>query len=278
MLIKQVSHRQGILLLVLTTLVWGTTFPVVKDAIASLSPGVLISSRFLLATLVLAPFCRSINRSLLMDGVLLGAPLFIAFVTQVIGLESIPANRSAFIVSLNVILVPLLSVLVGRRLSVKIAIAAGLAIVGVGVMSWEGGAFAIGDLWTFGCALSYAVYILILESIAPKHPLLSLTAAQLAVVTLLGLIWTGPELWVEIQAIQMNLGVIVYLGVMATAVTTWTQVVAQRALAATEVAIVYTLEPLFATVFSFLWLGEQLGQRGLLGAAIVLAATLLSQL
>ena len=64
---------------------------------------------------------------------------------------------------------------------------------------------------------------------------------------------------------------------MATALTTWTQAIAQRHVNATETAIVYTLEPVFAAVFSFWWLGESLGVRGLLGGGMVLVAMVLSQ-
>ncbi|NJN03816.1 MAG: DMT family transporter [Leptolyngbyaceae cyanobacterium RM1_1_2] len=272
------SHAQALLLLVLTNVVWGTTFPLLKDVVTTLSPKALICTRFLVAAIALAPFCRPLNRELVKDSILLAVPLFLAYLSQLIGLETTPANRSAFITSLNVILVPILGVLLGRSLSLKVAIAALLALTGVGILSWEGGAFSLGDLWTLGCALSYASFILLLEKIAPKHPLLALTAVQLMVVALLGLLWSGGEIWGELPALRANFGAILYLGLIATAATTWTQVVAQRSLAATEVAIIYTLEPVFASLFAFWWLGEQVGWRGILGASVILLATLLSQL
>jgi drug/metabolite transporter (DMT)-like permease len=272
------SHRWSILLLVATTLIWGTTFPLLKDIVSSVSPSVLVCSRFLIGALVLLPFCRQINRRLVRDGAILGVVVYCSYVTQVIGLQSTSANRSAFITSLNVILVPILGVVLGRSLSKRIWLAAGLALAGIGVLSWEGGALTMGDLWVLGCAISYAVYILLMEAIAPKHPPLSLTIVQLVVIALLGLIWAVPDLWRQLPVLRENWGAIVYLGVMATAMTTWTQAIAQRHVSATETAIIYALEPLFAAMFAFWWIGESLGTRGLLGGAMVIVAMVLSQI
>jgi drug/metabolite transporter (DMT)-like permease len=275
---KPASHYWYILLLVGTTLVWGTTFPLLKNAVTTLSPAILVCSRFSIGALVLLPFCRHFNVRLLRDGAILGGVIYLSFVTQVIGLQTTSSNRSAFITSLNVIMVPLLGFLLGRSLSRRVWVSAGLALTGIGVLSWEGGALGVGDLWIFGCALSYAVYILLMEAIAPQHPPLALTIYQLMTTSLLGLIWAVPELLEQAQAIRQNWAAIAYLGIMATAMTTWTQAIAQRHINATETAIVYALEPVFAAIFSFWWLGESLGTRGLVGGAMVIVATVLSQI
>jgi drug/metabolite transporter (DMT)-like permease len=277
-MIQLAPHRWSILLLIATTLIWGTTFPLLKNAVSELSPAVLICGRFVVGAIALLPFCRQINRQLMRDGAILGVVVYCSYVTQVIGLQTTSSNRSAFITSLNVILVPILGVMLGRSLSRRVGLAAGLALAGIGVLSWEGGALTVGDLWVLGCAISYAVYILLMEAIAPKHPPLSLTIVQLITIALLGLIWAAPELWSQLPALQENWGAIVYLGVMATALTTWTQGIAQRHVSATETAIIYALEPLFAAVFTFWWLGESLGTRGLLGGAMVVVAMVLSQI
>jgi drug/metabolite transporter (DMT)-like permease len=270
-MLKSASHRWGILLLVLTTLIWGTTFPLLKTVVTDLSPAVLVCSRFVIGAIVMLPFCRQINRRLVVDGAILGAVLSSSYLTQMIGLQTVASNRSAFITSLN-------GVLLGRSLSKRVGVAAVLALAGIGVLSWEGGALTIGDLWVFGCAVCYAAYILLMESIAPKHPPLDLTIMQLMAIALLGLIWAAPELSGQLQALQENIWAIVYLGVMATAVTTWTQAIAQRHVSATETAIIYALEPLFAAVFAFWWIGESLGVRGLIGGAMVIVAMVLSQI
>ena len=143
----------------------------------------------------------------------------------------------------------------------------------------ERGGFGIGDAWVLGCAVSYAVYVLVLEAVAKKHDPTHLTAVQLAVVALLGLAWSLPELvrngpphlepsgWASIT----------YLGLVATAAMIFVQAVAQRWVAAFEAAVIYSLEPVFAAVFSFALLGETLGWRGFLGAGLILGAMVLSQ-
>lgn len=273
---KKTRHTQGILLLIATTLIWGTTFPLVKDAISSMTPATLVGIRFAIAAVVFVPLVRRLSARLLLDGTLLGFLLFSSFATQVIGLETISANRAAFITSLNVILVPLLEPLLGRRVPRVIFLASALALTGIGMMSWEGGALTIGDLWIFGCALSYAVYILLLEAVASRHSSMSLTAVQLVVSAVLGLSWAAPELE-QFGALSTNFGTVLYLGLIATAAVTWTQTIAQRWVTASEAALIYALEPVFAGIFSFWLLSETFGTRGLLGAALVVAATVLSQ-
>lgn len=268
---------QGVMLLVAITLIWGTTFPLIKDAFGSLSPAALIATRFAVAAMPFVPHLRGLNANLLRDGVLLGLVLFVSFATQATALETICANRAAFIASLNAILVPLLGSLLGQRVRVGTFLAAGLALTGIGVMSWESGALGVGDLLMFGEAFIYAVYILMLEPATLRHPPLSLTAIQLLVIAVLGAVWAAPELVGQVEAISKNFSALLYLGLVATSVTTWLQAMAQRKASAHETALFYTLEPVFSAVFSFWLLGEKLGVRGLVGAGLVLAAMVFSQ-
>lgn len=266
------------MLLILTTFVWGTSFPAQKYVVDYLSPSVILTVRFAVAAIALIPWLRQLNRSLLIAGSLLGSLYFLACTLALIGLELIAANRAAFIISLNVILVPLLSSTVLRRkLPVRVAIAAGLAVVGVGILSWEGGGLSWGDLLAFLAALSAAVYILLLDKITSRYATLPLTAVQLWVMTLLSLVWAGPQIANQFEPMIQHFGILFYLGLAVTALPIWAQAQAQRWVAAHEAALLYTLEPVFAMLFSFWFLGETLGARGLMGAGIILLATLLGQ-
>ncbi|HEY9655239.1 MAG TPA: DMT family transporter [Crinalium sp.] len=270
-------HTRGILLLLVTTLIWGTTFPVIKQIMVSVSPMAVVAVRFLLAALVFTPWLRQVNLQLLRDGMLLGLAYLASFVTLTIGMETISADRAAFILSLNIILVPLFGLFLGQRLQAIAVVAAGVAITGIGIMSWEGGGLSLGDLWVFGGAVSYAVYILLLEAATPKHPPLALSAIQLAVVAEASVMWAAPEIMAQVPAIAAHWEQLVYLGLFVTATTTIAQAIAQRWVSAHETALIYTLEPVFAAVFSFWLLGEQLSRRGLAGAGLILAAMVLSQ-
>ncbi|KAF3888150.1 MULTISPECIES: DMT family transporter [Nostocales] len=270
-------HALGVILLVAASLIWGTTFPLIKNAIGSLSPSAILASRFVVAAVVLAPYLRCLNAKLIRDGCLLGLVLFASFATQTMALQTIHANRAAFISSLTVVIVPLLGLLIGQRVLLKTLLAAGVAITGIGVMSWESGQLSVGDFLLFGNAFIYAVYILILEKTTQRHPTLSLTAVQVWVIAVLGMLWATPELVREIHAIGTNINAVLYLGLVATAATVLIETMSQRWVSAQEAALFYTLDPVFSAVISFLLLGETLGVRGLIGATLVLAAMVLSQ-
>ncbi len=271
------AHSKGILLLILTTIIWGTSFPLLKHTLSSLSPGVILAARFSIAAVAVFPWLRKLDRPLIRDGVLLGCVYFAECACALIGLETISANRSAVIISLNVILVPLLAGLMGQRLSSKVLLAAAVAMLGIGVMSWEGGGLSQGDVLTIVCAVGIAVYILMLEAITPRHPTLPLVAVQLVTTALLGLFFSVSELAEAARAIGSQFSSLLYLGLVVTATPIWTQAIAQRWVAAHEAALLYTLEPVFAAVFSFWFLEEGFGIRGLIGAGLILAATAYSQ-
>jgi drug/metabolite transporter (DMT)-like permease len=270
-------HVWGIVLLLVVTLIWGTSFPLLKVAVSRLSPSAILATRFAVAALPFTLYLRFLNLSLLRDGVILGLVIFTAFTIQTVALETTSANHAAFITSFNVILVPLLGQLLGRQVFLKTFFAAGIAILGIGVMCWESEQIVIGDFLMLIDALLYSIYILKLESITLRHPILPLTAIQLWVITIVSLIWASPDLLRQQEAIGANLGVLLYLGLIGTAVPVVFQVVAQRWVNAYETALMYTLEPIFAAVFSFLLLGETLGVRGVIGATFVLVAMIFGQ-
>lgn len=280
--LSKTDHTKGIFLLIFTTVVWGTSFPLLKQMLHDLAPAVILAVRFTIAAIAFAPYLHRLNLKLLRDGGLLGLIYFAECVLALVGLETISANRSAFIISLNVILVPILSGLLGRQLSRRILGGAVLAIVGISILSWEGGGWGWGDLLTFSCAIGVAIYILTLEVIAPRHPTLSLVAVQLGTVALLSVGWAVLQLHGQLgqplSELKPHFSALFYLGLGVSALPLWTQALAQRWVSAAEAAILYTLEPVFASAFSFVLLGEALGIRGILGAVLILSATVISQL
>jgi drug/metabolite transporter (DMT)-like permease len=277
-------------LLVLVTVVWGTTFPITKEAVAELSPSTIIATRFWVAAVVMLPFLLGVwtkspetgqhrlNTSLLYDGALVGAVLFVSYITQVIGLTTVSSNRAAFITGLNVVLVPLLGPLLGKIIPRPAWIAASIAVLGIAVLSFEGGSIGSGDAWVLGCTISYALYILLLDRVTHRHAPLALTAVQVLVVALLGSVWVLFEVaGVQWASLWQAMPQLVYLGVAATALATFLQAFGQRFVSATNTAVIYALEPVFAAMFAYLWLAETLGWRGFLGAGLILVAMVYSQ-
>lgn len=270
------QHNQGIILLIAVTMLWGTTFPLVKETVASISPSLLIALRAGLATVAFALHLRDLNAKLLRDGALLGLLLFSSLTMQAIALQTLSANRAAFIASLYVILVPLAGKLLGKPVLRRRFLAALIALSGIGLMSWEGGLPKGNELWILVDVIFSTCYILTLDSVTPHHPPLSLTAVQLLVIAVLATLWTAPELLGQWEAIRSNFFPILYLA-SVTALTTWLITIAQNWVSAQETALIFTFEPVFAALISFFLLGETLGLRGCMGAAMVVGAMAISQ-
>ncbi len=291
------AHARGLGILVLVTVLWGTTFALVKGATNTFKPEVLTALRFSIGFLPFLPFALTraarADRTLWRDGLILGMLNFASYIAQAIGLTLIGSNRSAFITGLNVVMVPLLLALIfRRRIPGVVWGAAGLALSGIGFISVEGGALSSGDFWTLGCAFFYALYIVYLER-SSGHSSLTLVGVQMGVVAALGWLWSLPGLlgggWPTLfspRALAPEGGVLIasstlwillYLSLFATAGTTLLMALGQKAVSASEAAIVYALEPVFAALFAWVWIGETLGVRGWLGGALIVGAMVLSQ-
>ncbi|GGN06114.1 transporter [Thermus composti] len=268
------GYALGLLALNLLTLLWGSTFVVVKGAVEGMDPSLLIFLRFLVATLFFLPWLSRLPRGALGPGMELAFWLFLGYASQTLGLAHTSASRSAFITALSVILVPLLLRLAGRKVGPAF-LAAFLALAGVGLLSYDPyqPPFNVGDLWTFLTALAYALYIVRLEVHAKAFPSLPLTAVQVLGTALLALPWAWAE---GMDLGRVDWGAVLYLGVVTTALTTWLQTWGQRYVPAPQAAILYTLEPVWATFFAYLVLGERLSPSGLLGAFLVVFSTLLA--
>lgn len=296
-------HLRGIALLLVVTALWGSTFAVVKVLGQELPPAALIAWRFTIGAAVLGAFAawpRARERGplepgerprpssaglysaglrsagLWRDGLTLGLWLIAGYATQTIALQTTSANRAAFITALSVILVPLwLTFAQGRRLPLTLWLALPLAVGGLALLSWEGGALVVGDLWALACALTYAGFIVALEGRASRQAALPFAFAQVAVVA--GCAWV----WVLLSGAPLlpppgAWGPLLYLGILATALTTLLQTLGQRHVSAAEASLIYALEPVTASLFSFVLIHERIGWGGALGGALVVLATLLS--
>lgn len=274
----------SVVLLLLVTLVWGTTFPLLKSAAVDLN-GVEISTfRFLFAALCMLPFLIRTPRAAWKDGAVLGILALGSYVTQAYGLQHISSNRSAFITSLNVLMVPFLGLMLGGRLSWLVLLAAFVACSGIGLMSWESGGNLMGDGATFVCAFFYAAYVVILSRCSNRHEARHLAAAQIAVMAVLAALWMIAQsgdtatLVTLLARVQPHWMTLLYLGVCATAGMLFLQAVGQRNVSADKAAIIYAMEPVFAALFGWLWLNELLGWRGAVGGALVIGAIVMSEL
>ncbi len=133
------QRAQGIVLMVIVALIWGSMPVAVKEIVSSVPPSVQVAIRFTIATVIFAPFARNLNLKLIRDGAILGLLMFGAFASETIALKTIAANQASFIYGLLVIFVTLFEVVFYRRVSLVAILAAAIAFTGIGIMSWQNG-------------------------------------------------------------------------------------------------------------------------------------------
>ena len=275
------------LALIGNTVVWGTTFVVVKQAIQGVSPLLFLALRFSLATAALGIVYRSRLRAVpnraaaIRAGLLAGFFLFCGFAFQTFGLRLTSAAKSGFITGLSIPAVPLVAALVYRSRPRLLEVAGVIcATAGLAMMTLQGNALAIGrgDLLTLLCALSYAAHIVTLGHYAGAVAFEMLAVTQVATAAVLSL---ASFWWVEPPFIQWKAGVLaaaIFTGLVATAAAFTIQAWAQQYTTSTRTALIYALEPVFAWVTSFLVIGESLSARAAAGAVLILAGILLVEM
>ena len=274
---------QADLALVLVTVIWGSTFVVVKNTLNRVGPFVFVAARFWIAVALLALLLlvRRPARTdhLLRDGVLTGLFLTLGFVTQTLGLRTTEAGKAAFITGLSVVLVPLLAALVLRQPPSRAAVVGVvLATVGLGLMTLDRGLrLSSGDLWVLACALAFALHILSTGRFAPRHDVLAFTLVQLTTVALLtssgALIFERSALLLPSAAVSAAL----YIGIAATALVFGIQTWSQQYTTPTHTALIFALEPVFAALFAAAFADERLDLREGSGAALILLGMILAE-
>jgi drug/metabolite transporter (DMT)-like permease len=272
------SPLVGVLLLVLVTVIWGSTFAVIKETIQTVPVPILLAVRFSFAALFL--LWVKPERKTLIPGMILGLLSFAGYATQTIGMLTTSASKAAFITGLSVILTPIVGAIwLRQRIPGRVWLAALLAIIGLGLMTLnpnEG--VVIGDLWVLGTALAYALYIVYLGEIAVHHKPIVLTSLQIIVVAVLSWGWAVPHLSVLKELSPSVLSALLYLALFATALVLWLQALAQRVVPAYAAALIFALEPVFAAIFAYFMLGETLSLQGWLGGGLVVIAMILGGL
>ncbi len=215
------------------------------------------------------------NNQLLRDGIFLGILTFFVHAFLSFGVKTISANRASFFFGLCVVFVTLLDLIYRKRFSLQIFFAAALAFTGSGLMSWEQSSEPlIGSLFVLGAVACEAIFLVLLEDIAPRHHPLTLSVVRLGVATALALVFAAAELPNQLTVIQSNFAPLLYLG-FATAAISWLIIFALQTLPAFEASLIQGLEPVFGAVISFVLLGEVFGLRGLIGSGLILTGTLL---
>ena len=272
--------------ILLISAIWGVSFVFVKGALESSSNLTFLAMRFSLATLFLWLFFRGAFtsgdwRAELKPGALAGAALFLGYVAQTAGLKLTTPAKAAFLTTLYIPLIPLLSALVYRTrplivewLGILIA-TSGLALLTLPASGWH---IARGDWLVAACALPYAIHVLVLGRYAPRSNAARLSLYQVAMAALLA---GSTFWWLETPRVQWTGPLLLGLGfgsLMATAVAFALQSWAQKYSSPARAAVLLATEPVFTALASLAILGEHLTPRSVAGAALILGGVLVVEL
>jgi drug/metabolite transporter (DMT)-like permease len=279
------------LLLVMIAFIWGSTFVLVKEALNDASPLALNSARMVVAAVLLAIFYRKkiavLTRQALVAGVTVGFFLYLGYALQTSGLKLTTPSKSAFLTGTSSVLVPLLLVAIWRtRIHLWRVAGITLALVGLFLMTVPGGRagladFAnvnLGDLLTIGCAFSFAFHIIFLGHASQRFPFEQVAVLQVGTAAILMTVSAPLLEHPHFRPTATAIAAVLVTGILCTAVAFTVQSWAQQFTPATHTALIFTTEPVFAWLTSFIYLHERLGLRAGLGALLILGGVLVSEL
>ena len=272
-------------MLVLTTLLWGTTFSITKTGLADASPLSFLSLRFFLASLVGAVVwwsrLRKVSRNALSHGVILGVFMFGGYGSQTFGLAYTTVAKSGLFTYTYALLVPGLQYLLVRK-PVSVGNLFGLAIVVAGMILFTHpaqGVLNLGDWVTLGGAGLFAFYVVLVDRYSSHDDPIHLTLIQFvttAVLAGLSAVWLEPGGSVVVSGrLLFTLG---YLAVAGSVIAVYIMNRFQRESTPTRAVLIYALEPVFTVAFGYLILRESLEREQFLGGALILAGVIVSEL
>ncbi|WP_164009603.1 DMT family transporter [Pyxidicoccus trucidator] len=280
---ERVQRLQADGALALITLFWGVTFVVVKGALGHADPFSFLTLRFTLGAVVLSVLAgrQVLSPVNLRRGGVLACFLFVGFALQTVGLTDTTPSRSAFITGMSVVFVPLLSLVLFKRVPRPTSLL-GVVLAAVGLYfltrpdaGGEGGGLAQGDVLTLGCAVAYAFHITFTERYAPKEGVMGLVAVQLWGVALMSAVCL-PFVTRRVEWNPSLLGAVLVCGVLASAVAISVQTWGQARTTAVRAAVIYSMEPVFAAAYSVALGYEVLGAREWMGGGLILLGVLVS--
>ena len=288
-------------LMLFVVMVWGSTFVVIKGALADATPALFNLIRMTLAFLFLAVAYhrawRGIHRGYLAAGALVGLCLAAGYQFQTIGLVHTTPSKSAFITGLVVVLVPLFSTVPAlrprdaKRPRWNAYTGAALAFAGILLLTAPAAATGsvsglvpawssidVGDLLSFGCSIGFALHCIALSHVSPRIPFQPLALLQVGFCAVFMAISLPMIEHPQVHFTPRLIAALLVAAALATAAAFSIQSWAQSVLPSTHIALLLTMEPVFAWITSFLFMGERLGLRPACGALLILAGIGLTEL
>ncbi|EDL63596.1 DMT family transporter [Bacillus sp. SG-1] len=279
--------------LLTVALVWGATFVIIQNAISFMPPFAFNAVRFflggvsLLALLLLKEKGRiRISSNSLLPGIFLGSFLFLGYAFQTFGLLYTTPAKAGFITGLSVVLVPFLALLIMKQKPLAASVAGALSAA-LGLFLLAAGhtqAVNFGDLLVMICAFGFAFHIIFTDKYTKVTSALHLTIVQILTVAALSFVSTllfedwqsalAPSILFQTEVISALL----VTALLATSAAYLIQTAAQKYTTPARVAVILTMEPVFAALFSYMWIGEELTSLAITGCLFIFVGMLMTEL
>lgn len=285
----------GSLMLLITTVIWGTTFVAQSVSANYVGPFSFNAARFVIATIVLLPIIfigkgvnrnaaalpptRKQNRLLIISGICCGIVIFLASTLSQIGIAQTSVGKAGFITTLYIVMVPVLGMFMGKRVPGYIWCCIAVAVFGMYLLCiHESFSISSGDMLILLAALSTAIHILLIGQISPLVDGIKLTCLQFFVCALLSvagtLLFEQPSLDSFIAA-----GLpILYAGVLSCGVAYTLQTLGQRHISPVIASLILSFESVVSVLSGWLLLNERLSAREIAGCVFMFVAVLAAQL
>lgn len=275
------SPNIALFALLMVTAIWGWTFLVVQDVTAQMPVMDFLAVRFSVAAifmLAIRPNClRGMKPAGYARGIILGVLLGLGYILQTFGLQYTSATVSGFITGMSVVITPvILWGVLHRKIAANNWIAISLATLGLGFISLRGWSIGWGELLTLSCAVVLALHIVWLGEWSSQHNIYGLAFLQIATIAVVSLVAAIPGGFniPHNNSVYMAIGI---TSVPATALAFVIQTWAQSIVPSTRVALVLTMEPVFAGIFGVLIGGDKLTWQIFLGAILILGAMIIAE-
>lgn len=279
------------MILLITAAIWGFAFVAQRMGTMHVGAFTFTGLRFALGSLSLMPLLiyskkkakKSTDDNIepssnILAGVIAGSVLFCAASLQQIGLIYTEAGKAGFITGLYIVMVPIFGIFLKQRVHISTWLGIVLAIIGLYFLSvTEGFYISKGDLYVIIGAIFWAVHILVIDHFTKKVDSLKLSFIQFVTCSTLSLTVALIFEKISIQSITMIIIPLLYGGTLSAGVAYTLQAIGQKHAKPSHAAIALSMESVFASIGGYLILKENLGARGYLGCALMLAGMLLSQ-
>lgn len=270
--------------LLAVVIVWGYTFVAIKNAIAIINPFSFMFVRFMIAFIIISLIFirrfRRMNIRTAAAGSLIGSFLYVAYLTQTMGLKYTTASNAGFITGFSVVLVPIFSsILLKKKPGIESIIGVVCAFCGLILLSYSGtSSINKGDLLVFICAVSVSFHILTTGYYARKYDAILLTIVQIGTVAMLTFISALLFGELSIPRGRVVWSALIVCSLFATVGAYLVQTSMQRFTSSTHTALIFSGEPVFAGIFGYFLLGEKLGTWAIAGCFLILAGMIVSEL